>query len=47
VRRAKLLRRVSRVKKRERERERKDDDDDELFDKDDFDENECFVDDEE
>ena len=39
-----LLRRVSRV----RERERKDDDD-ELFDggfKDDFDENECFVDDE-
>ena len=33
--------------KKERERERKDDDDDELFDKDDFDENECFVDDEE
>ena len=45
MRRAKLLRRVSRVKKRERER--KDDDDDELFDDDDFDENECFVDDEE
>ena len=33
--------------KKERERERKDDDDDELFDEDDFDENECFVDDEE
>ena len=34
-------------RERERERERKDDDDDELFDEDDFDENECFVDDEE